>query len=157
MTRGSLRPCLGTTSASRRRVTFRQALLGAVAQPGDALLLGAVGAAENGAVRLDAVADDPTPAMRTGRRERVDRALEAVEDVRGTLCLHLERLVVVVPADLADRHRDAPCRSSWYPRGGPAQTPTARASGPERIRLLAGGQLSRLRPAASVSIASRSI
>src|SRR6266540_2522014 len=27
MTRGSLRPCLGTTSASRRRVTFRQTLL----------------------------------------------------------------------------------------------------------------------------------
>src|SRR6266498_10193 len=28
MTRASLRPCLGTTSASRRRVTFRQTLLG---------------------------------------------------------------------------------------------------------------------------------
>ena len=28
MTRGSLRPCLGTTRASRRRVTFRQPLLG---------------------------------------------------------------------------------------------------------------------------------
>jgi hypothetical protein len=42
------------------------------------------------------------------RRQTVDRALEAVEDVHITLNVHLERHVVVVPANLTVRHSRSP-------------------------------------------------
>ena len=55
-------------------------------------------------VRFDAVADDTAIAMRANRREGVDCALEAIEDV--TLSVHddFKRLVIIVSADFAFRH-----------------------------------------------------
>jgi len=55
-------------------------------------------------VRFDAVADDDALAMRTSRRDSVNRAFEAVERVRLATYRDGERLVVVVPAVLAFRH-----------------------------------------------------
>src|SRR5918994_1220805 len=69
-------------------------------------LLGAVGTAVHRAVRLDSVADDADAAVAALRRHGVDRALEAVEGVRLTAPRHLERLVVLVAADLALSHWD---------------------------------------------------
>jgi hypothetical protein len=42
-------------------------------------LVGAVGATVNFTPLLNAVADDSTPALRTGRRQRLNRALERIE------------------------------------------------------------------------------
>lgn len=66
-----------------------------------------MGAAEDAVASLDAVTDHVAAAMLTRRSEGVDRAPETVEDVRLTLSDNLERLVVVVAADLKDRHRYA--------------------------------------------------
>src|SRR5215207_4005327 len=66
--------------------------------------------AKEGALRFDAVADDPAPAVVADRRQLVDRAFEAVEHVAVAGRDHLEREIVVVPAHLALRHR--------YPRTG---------------------------------------
>jgi len=54
---------------------------GAVDQAVVALLLGAVGAAEDAAVGLDAVADDPAAAVVAGGYDGMDGAFEAVEGV----------------------------------------------------------------------------
>jgi hypothetical protein len=77
---------------------------------------GAVSAAEELASDLDAVADDLAPAVLADRRHSMDRALEAVERVPLAGRDHLERLVVVVAADLTTRHRVLPCRSVWFVR-----------------------------------------
>src|SRR5690606_1454258 len=53
---------------------------------------------------LDPMADDPAIAVRTVRCQRMDRALEAVEGVGAAVLRDLERLVVVVAADVALRH-----------------------------------------------------
>jgi hypothetical protein len=74
-------------------------------------LAGAVGAAVEAAVDLGAVADHPAPAVLADRRHQVDRALEAVEDVPPAGRGDLDRLVVVVAADLACRHGSLP--SLW--------------------------------------------
>jgi len=63
-----------------------------------------MGATEDAAIRLYAVADDPASAMSAYWRESLDGAFEAVKDVCRFLSSYLERLVVVVPADLTDRH-----------------------------------------------------
>ena len=76
----------------------------AITQLRHALLLGAMGATEDSAIRLYAVADDPALAMSACWRESVDGAFEAVEDMCCSSGSHLEGLVVVVPAHLADRH-----------------------------------------------------
>src|SRR6185295_1775204 len=78
----------------------------AVRQSGLAALLGAVDAAVDRARRLDAVADDAAAAVLATRRQGVDRALEAVEDVGRTLHHHLEGLIVVVSADFTSRHHN---------------------------------------------------
>src|SRR5215217_3243118 len=66
---------------------------------------GTVGAAEDGTVRLHAVADDPDAAVLAGRGERVDRALEAVEHVRLVVGQgYPKRLVVFVAAHLTFGH-----------------------------------------------------
>jgi hypothetical protein len=70
----------------------------------DARLLRAVGAAIKGALRFDAMADDPALAVRTRRRERMNGALEAIENVRLPGVNDFEGLVVIVPADLALGH-----------------------------------------------------
>jgi hypothetical protein len=51
-----------------------------VPQARHAFLLGAMHAAEDLAVMLDAVSDDAAAAMRAGRRERLNRTFERVED-----------------------------------------------------------------------------
>ena len=66
---------------ARRALTCAPARSGAVADLG-AGGSGAVGAAVEGAVLLEAVADDPDPAGGAGGREGLDRAFEAVEGVR---------------------------------------------------------------------------
>src|SRR5690606_9543633 len=65
---------------------------------------GAEGAAVEATVDLDAVADHLAPAVLADGRHAVDGALEAVEGVRRTGGAHLERLVVVVAADLTAGH-----------------------------------------------------
>src|ERR1044071_1345860 len=64
----------------------------------------AVRAAIERPVRLDAVADDHAAAMRTARRELVNRALETVERSAALRPRHLEGFVVVVSANIAFRH-----------------------------------------------------
>src|SRR5688572_24462592 len=75
-----------------------------VVQTSDARALRTVLAAVEVAARLHAVPDDAHTAGIAARRQRLDRALEAVE--RMGLAIHpdLERLVVVVTAQLALRH-----------------------------------------------------
>jgi hypothetical protein len=80
------------------------ASLDSVAQTLDTLALGAVVAAVERAALLEPVADDPDAAVLAGRRERVDRALEAVERVRFAVHRDLKCLVVLVTAGLAGRH-----------------------------------------------------
>lgn len=74
---------------------------------GNAGFPGAVGAAVDPAIGLDAVADHPAPAVLTGRRDPVDRAFEAVEDMSlpgGDQ-----------PAPLARPNRQAAARTGSWP------------------------------------------
>src|SRR5258708_2927391 len=65
----------------------------------------AVRAAVETARDLGAMADDPAAAVPADRRQLVDRALEGVEGVHGTVGrLHLEGHVVVVATDFANCH-----------------------------------------------------
>src|SRR6266567_102309 len=74
---------------------------------GDTLgLPGAVGAAVEATADLDAVADNPAAAPLADRGHLLDGALKAVEDVPVPGRHHLEGLVVVIAAHLADRHPD---------------------------------------------------
>ena len=59
---------------------------------------------EDFSVRFDAVSDDTAVAVGANRRQRVDRALEAVESV--TLSAHddFKRLVIFVLANFACSH-----------------------------------------------------
>jgi hypothetical protein len=75
----------------------------------DASRLGAVGAAVEGSFRLDPVPHNPTAAMGARGRKRMDRAFEAVKGMRLSGVNDLERLVVVVPADLALGHKASSC------------------------------------------------
>jgi hypothetical protein len=61
-------------------------------------------AAEDFAALLDAMSDDPAMAVRTNRRERVDRAFEAIKGVLLASDDHLKRLVIVIFANFAFRH-----------------------------------------------------
>ena len=67
--------------------------------------MGTVGAAVERATRLDPVAHNPAAAMGAHRRQRMNRALEAVEDVGLTSDDHIHGLVVLIAADLADTHQ----------------------------------------------------
>ena len=81
-------------------------------------LLGcAMGAAEQAAPRLDAMADHPDTTVFAARSERVDGALKAVEGVSRARRCHLDRLVVVVAADLALRHEGSSPRVASFFRG----------------------------------------
>ena len=64
----------------------------------------AIGTAVKGAVGLDAVPDDFAIAMMANRRELVNRALEAIEDVPVARCDDLERQVIFVATDFALSH-----------------------------------------------------
>ena len=59
---------------------------------------------EDFALRFDAVADDTAIAVRANRRQRVDCALEAVEDVTLSSHDYFKRLVILVFANFAFRH-----------------------------------------------------
>ena len=59
---------------------------------------------EDFAFRFDAVADDAAIAMRANRREHVDCALEAVEDVTFSAHDYFKRFVILVFANFAFRH-----------------------------------------------------
>ena len=63
-----------------------------------------MGAAEHTAIAFDAVADDGAATVITPRREPVNGAFEGVEDVTLSRDGHLNRLVIFVTANLADRH-----------------------------------------------------
>ena len=63
-----------------------------------------MGAAENLSVRFDAVPDDPAVAVRTNRRQRVDRALEAIEGVVLPANDYFKRLVIFIFANFACSH-----------------------------------------------------
>ena len=60
---------------------------------------------------LNAVADDPAAALLAGRRQRMDRALEAVKDVSSVAAQQLEGLVVVVAAHFAFAITNLLCRA----------------------------------------------
>ena len=61
-------------------------------------------AAEDFAVGFYTVPDDPAIAVWTDRRQRVDRALEAIECVMLSGYDHFKRLVIFVLANFACRH-----------------------------------------------------
>ena len=60
--------------------------------------------AEKGAILLQSVAEDPDTTMVAGRRQSMDRTLEAVEDMRFPVHGDLKCLVVVVTAGLTYCH-----------------------------------------------------
>ncbi|MBD9368228.1 hypothetical protein IB242_05980 [Xanthomonas sp. XNM01] len=69
----------------------------------------AVGAAEDASVMFGTVADDPATAMRTGRRQCLDRAFEGVEPPAAAVGQRDgERLVVIVAAGIAPGHGASP-------------------------------------------------
>jgi len=74
----------------------------------DSCLPRAVGAAIETIFRLDAVADDLAPAMITHRRELMDRTLETIERVTRSGSHHLERQIIIVPANFTLCHRRTP-------------------------------------------------
>ena len=65
-------------------------------------------AAEESARFFEPVTDNADAAMRASRRQRVDRAFEAVEDMGPTVVHYLKSLVVVVPSGFADCHNTTP-------------------------------------------------
>src|SRR5262245_9083343 len=76
----------------------------AIAQQWGAFTVGAVRAAIHRAGLLEPVANDGAAAVRADRRERMDRAFEAVERVTFSGDRHLEGFVVVVSAGFASSH-----------------------------------------------------
>jgi hypothetical protein len=68
-------------------------------------MLCAVCATEELPIGLHAMSDDPAAAMAAGRRNRVNGAFEAVEDMGLTRLDQLERLVVIVSANFTPCHR----------------------------------------------------
>lgn len=80
-----------------------------------AFLACAVGAAEELAVCLEAMPQDPTLTVLAGRSEPLGGALKAVEDVNNPCRTHLECLLVVIATDFTYRHGRlllALCRAS---------------------------------------------
>jgi GTP 3',8-cyclase len=75
-----------------------------VAQSLLALSARTVGAAEEPAVGFDTVSDHLAPAVLANRCQRVDRALEAIEDVYCAGGMHLEAHPVVIAANLTGGH-----------------------------------------------------
>ena len=96
------------TSVRTRRptptVTPHTRNLDAIFQLSFAGLTGAVDTAEDLSVGFDTVSHNPAVAMRANRRQRVDRALEAVERVVLPANDHFKRLVIFVFANFACSH-----------------------------------------------------
>jgi hypothetical protein len=93
-----------TKPAARSPWRFQHGL-DAIPQPVFATFPRAVGAAKNFAAVFHTVADDFAPAVITFGRNNVDRALEAVEDVRFPLERDLECLVIFISAMFAFSHK----------------------------------------------------
>lgn len=71
-------------------------------------------AAEDLAARFNAVPDDPAVTMRANRRQRVDRALEAVEGVVLSANDYFKRLVVFIFTNFACSHTQIFSRLSSF-------------------------------------------
>jgi hypothetical protein len=76
----------------------------AIAQSGDARLLGAIRTTEDGVALLHAVADHLATAMGTGRREGMDGAFEGIEDVLVPFHDHGKGAIVIITANFALGH-----------------------------------------------------
>ena len=77
---------------------------GSVLQSLHAVLLRAGSAAKELFAGFETMTDDPAFTVRARRREGMNRALEAVKDVRASRSHDLEGLVVVVSAHFTDSH-----------------------------------------------------
>jgi hypothetical protein len=64
----------------------------------------AIGAAIERILRLDAVSDDPATAVSADRRQLLDRAFEAIEDVLFARRDYLERQVIIVATNFTLGH-----------------------------------------------------
>jgi hypothetical protein len=71
-----------------------------------------MGAAEKLSIHLHSVADDAASTVRAGRRQGLDGALEAIEDVRSVVDHDSERLLVLIPAGLTSAHTILPFDSA---------------------------------------------
>lgn len=80
----------------------------AIVNTHDTGLLRAVGTAVERAPGLDTMSDDSALAVRAGRRQCMNRALETVEHVRFSGVNHFKGFVVVVSADFALGHGHPP-------------------------------------------------
>ena len=76
----------------------------AIVNTHDTGFLRAVGTAVERAPGLDTMSDDSALAVRAGRRQCMNRALETVEHVRFSGVNHFKGFVVVVSADFALGH-----------------------------------------------------
>jgi len=63
-----------------------------------------MGATEDSISFFHVVADDPATAMRALRRQRVDRALKAVEEMLLSLQNYFKKFIVVISADFTLSH-----------------------------------------------------
>jgi hypothetical protein len=83
----------------------------------------AVDAAENLSLRFDSVPDDPAVALRTNRRQRVDRALEAIESVTLPANDDFKRLVIFVLTNFAFSHTQSARAGQRSRQGFPSAVP----------------------------------
>src|SRR5512142_1644319 len=83
---------------------YRRVVSHVVDEPFDSLAPRALPGAVDEVFVLHAVTDDPAVAARAARRQRVDRALERVEDVMSPAMNHGKRVLVVVFADFTNGH-----------------------------------------------------
>ena len=82
------------------------------------VFLGAAGTAEDQARHFHSVTDHAAATVLTGWRQCVNRAFEAIEDVRDMIAPDFEAFVVIVSADFTERHTYPGLRfgSIVYPR-----------------------------------------
>jgi len=78
---------------------------GAVSHHGHARLGCARGTTVEGSILLHTMPHDANAAGVAGRRQRMDRTLEAIEGPLLITGKHLKRLVIIVPADFTASHR----------------------------------------------------
>lgn len=100
----------------RRAGNVRDPLtLSAILQLRRARRAGAVDAAKDASIRFNTVTDDTAVAVRANRRQRVDRALEAIEGVTFSANDNFKRLVIVVLANFTCSHTEF-LRARWGSR-----------------------------------------
>src|SRR6266700_4425027 len=71
-------------------------------------------AAEDFSSLLHTVTDDPALAVRTDRRQRMDRALEAIEGVMLAGNNHLKGLVIFIFTNFTSSHTKSPSRVAAF-------------------------------------------